>query len=114
MEELRLRLRQFARERDWEQFHTPKNLVMALSVEVAEITEHFQWLTGEESRRLSPEKLAQIQDEMGDAFVYLIMLADKLGINLVVAANAKIDKNEAKYPVEKSRGSSAKYTEHSR
>ena len=105
------RLRAFAGERDWEQFHSPKNLSMALSAEVAEIVEHFQWLTEEQSHELSPEKLATIKEEIGDVQIYLARLADKLDIDLLEAAQEKLDKNAAKYPIDKAKGNAKKYTE---
>lgn len=111
MQELIRQVRDFARERDWEKFHSPKNLVMALSVEVAEITEHFQWLTQAQSDNLSREKLAEIEAEVGDVLIYLIRLADCIGIDPVEAARKKMQLNEEKYPVEKARGTAAKYTD---
>ena len=104
-------LEQFAVKRDWNQFHSPKNLAMALSVEVAELVEDFQWLTEEQSTHLSQERLAKVKDEMGDVFIYLIRLASKLNIDLIAAANQKILKNEQKYPVDKAKGNAKKYTE---
>src|SRR3972149_209825 len=101
MEDLVQKLREFAKERDWDQFHSPKNLSMALSVEVAEIAEHFQWLTQEQSKNLDPAKLAELKDEIGDVLIYLIRLADKLGIDPINAALEKIEKNGKKYLVEK-------------
>ena len=112
LEQIRKRLQTFATDRDWAQFHSPKNLVMALSVEVAELMEHFQWLTEDESTKLSNSKLEEITDEIADVQLYLIQLADKLGVNILDAANKKIAKNEAKYPAEKVKGSSRKYTEY--
>jgi len=111
MEELIQRLRDFAKERDWEQFHSPKNLAMALSVEVAEVVEHFQWLTEEESHNLTTEKLDKIKAELGDVMIYLVRLSDKLGIDPLKAAKEKNTLNEAKYPVKKSKGNAKKYTE---
>ena len=111
MQTLIKKIRAFARDRDWEQFHSPKNLAMALSVEVAEVVEHFQWLTQEESSRLDPAKLKEIRQEIGDVMIYLAQLADRLGIDPLQAAEEKILINENKYPVEKSRGLAAKYTE---
>ena len=111
MQELTEKIRAFARDRDWEQFHSPKNLAMALSVEVAEVVEHFQWLTQEESRRPDPARLEEIRQEIGDVMIYLVRLADQLGIDPLQAADEKIQINEKKYPVEKSRGLAAKYTE---
>src|ERR671921_1655840 len=102
----------FIRERDWEQFHSPKNLVMALSVEVSEIVEHFQWLTEEQSTNLPPEKLAEIREEIGDVMIYLTELADRLGIDPVEAAKAKVAINGQKYPAELVKGKASKYTEY--
>ena len=110
--ELRDRLRAFVRERDWDQFHSPKNLAMAMIVEAAELVEHFQWLTEAESKDISPEKLEQVSHELADTFVYLLRMADVLGIDLIDAANAKITLNAQKYPADKVRGSNAKYTEY--
>ncbi|MBN4075279.1 MAG: nucleotide pyrophosphohydrolase [SAR86 cluster bacterium] len=105
------RLRDFTEVRDWDQFHSPKNLSMALSVEVAEITEHFQWLTEEQSQNLSPNKRNEVERELADTLIYLIRLADKLDIDLLAAAHSKIEINEQKYPVSKAKGTSKKYTE---
>jgi len=105
-------LRDFAEARDWEQFHSPKNLSMALSVEVSEIVEHFQWLTEEQSKNLPKDKLAEVETELADTFIYLIRLADKLDIDLIKVANIKIEHNEQKYPADKVKGSSKKYTEY--
>jgi len=109
---LRDMLRKFVAERDWDKFHSPKNLAMALSVEASELLEHFQWLTEEQSRRLAPEKLAQVRDEMADVLVYLVRLADKLEVDLLDAAVKKIEKNALKYPADKVRGSMKKYSEY--
>jgi dCTP diphosphatase len=111
IDDLRDKLRQFADERDWDQFHTPKNLAMALSVEAAELLEHFQWLSDAESTVLAPEKCAKIREELADVLLYLIRLADKLHIDLATAAADKLGINARKYPVQKARGSSKKYTE---
>jgi dCTP diphosphatase len=108
---LRDKLRQFAAERDWDQFHSPKNLAVALSVEAAELLEHFQWLSDAESAVLAPEKCMKIREELADVLLYLIRLADKLNIDLATAAEDKLDVNAQKYPVQKARGSSKKYTE---
>lgn len=91
-------LREFAAARDWRQFHTPKNLAMAMIVEAAELVEHFQWATPEESLAPAPEKLAAIRDEVADTLIYLVELADVLGIDLIGAARDKIAKNAVKYP----------------
>ncbi len=112
MEDLRSAIGAFIGERDWEQFHSAKNLAMALSVEVAEIVEHFQWLTEEQSQNLPPEKLAEVREEIGDVMIYLTELADKLGIDPVEAAKAKVAINGQKYPAELVRGKASKYTEY--
>ena len=109
LRELRDALRAFAAERDWDQFHSPRNLAAALSVEAAELLEPFQWLTDEQSRTLSPETRAAVEQELADVLLYLVRLADKLDVDLPAAARAKIAQNALKYPVEKSRGSSRKY-----
>ena len=108
---LKQRLREFADERDWNQFHSPKNLAMALSVEVAEIVEHFQWLSEEQSKNLPQNKLAEVEAELADTFIYLIRLADKLDIDLFAATRRKMAVNEEKYPIEKSRGNARKYSD---
>jgi dCTP diphosphatase len=109
MKELMKRIRNFTRERDWEQFHSPKNLSMALSIEASEIMEHFQWKTAEESRKLDSLTLRKVKDEVADTFIYLIRLCDELGIDPIEAAHDKILKNAVKYPVEKFKGSAMKY-----
>ena len=109
---LRDKLRNFVAERDWDQFHSPKNLAMALSVEAAELMEHFQWLTEAESHRLPPEKLEEVRDEMADVLVYLVRLADKLEVDLLAAAAQKIEKNALKYPAARVRGSMKKYSDY--
>lgn len=106
-------LREFADIRDWNQFHSPKNLAMALSVEAAELVEHFQWLSQEQSRNLSQDKRDEVATELADTLLYLIRLADKLDIDLLAAAHKKIELNAQKYPVDKSRGNAKKYTEFS-
>ena len=112
LRELAEELQRFAAERDWEQFHSPKNLVMALSVEVAEIAEHFQWLTEQQSRELDAAKRAEVEQELADSLIYLVRLADQLQIDLMEAAERKLAINEAKYPAEKVRGSPRKYTDY--
>ena len=112
LDQLAEHLRRFAAERDWEQFHSPKNLAMALSVEVAEIAEHFQWLTEEQSRALDGAKRAEVEQELADALIYLVRLADQLGVDLLHAAERKLAINEAKYPAEQVRGSAKKYSEY--
>ncbi len=103
---------QFASARDWEQFHSPKNLAMALSVEVAEITEHFQWLTEQQSQELDQAKREQVAEEIADAFIYLVRLSDQLNIDLLEAASGKLAINEQKYPADRVRGSARKYSEY--
>ena len=109
LRDLRDALRSFAAERDWDQFHSPRNLAAALAVEAAELLEPFQWLTDEQSRELSTEARAAVEQEMADVLRYLVRLADKLGVDLEQAARAKIALNAEKYPVERARGSSQKY-----
>lgn len=111
IEDLAARLRAFARERDWEQFHAPKNLAMALAVEAAELMEHFQWLTERQSGELPPATKREVAAELADVLIYTVRLADRLGVELEAAVEAKILVNAAKYPVEKSRGSARKYTD---
>lgn len=112
LEDLNARLLRFARERDWEQFHSPKNLVMALAGEVGELTEHFQWLTAEQSANLDPSKREQVGEELADCLIYLIRLGERLGIDLVAAAYRKIAINEQRYPVERVRGDSRRAAEY--
>jgi dCTP diphosphatase len=109
--ELRDRLRHFATERAWQQFHAPKNLAMALSVEAAELLEHFQWLSEEASRRLPAADLAKVGQELADVLLYLVRLADELDVDLAAAARDKIERNALKYPVDKARGTSRKSTD---
>jgi dCTP diphosphatase len=111
IESLRDKLRQFAADRDWDQFHSPKNLATALSVEAAELLEHFQWMSDADSASMSAEKLLKVREEVADVFLYLIRLADKLDIDLGSAATEKIEINATKYPIDKARGSSKKYTD---
>lgn len=109
--EIASRISNFADDRDWNQFHSPKNLAMALSVEAAELLEHFQWLTEEQSRNLPPDTLSEVEQEIADVFNYLVRIADMLDIDLIAAAIKKIEVNEMKYPVSKARGNATKYTE---
>lgn len=111
MPDLRDTVRAFAQARDWEQFHSPKNLAMALSVEVAELVEHFQWLSEQDSARPDERAKAAIAQEIGDVLIYLTRLADVLGIDPLQAAFDKVEINASKYPVEKSRGHNRKYTD---
>lgn len=112
LEEMRQIMREFSYSRDWDKFHSPKNLSMALSVEVSELMECFQWMTEEQSSSLSPEQLENISDEIADVQLYLVRLADKVGIDIGSAVDKKIEKNEFKYPVDKVKGSSKKYSEY--
>jgi dCTP diphosphatase len=104
-------LRAFADERDWAQFHSPKNLAAALAVEAGEVLEHFQWLTEEQSRALPADKRGEVADELADVLLYLLQLADKLEVDLPAAAQGKLAKNAVRYPVDKARGRSTKYSE---
>ena len=109
--QLRDALREFAAEREWDQFHTPKNLAIALSIEAAELLEHFQWTGDKDPERLTPAKLDAVSQEAADVLLYLVRLADKLNIDLIQAATLKVGRNAEKYPVDKARGRSKKYTE---
>ncbi|MGZ8249775.1 nucleotide pyrophosphohydrolase [Methylomagnum sp.] len=105
-------LRDFAEARDWNRFHSPKNIATALAVEAAELLENFQWLTEEESRRLAdkPEDFQAVREELADVQIYLLRLADLLGVDMEAAVREKMDKNAAKYPVELAKGNAVKYT----
>ena len=111
LEHLRDQLREFAAARDWDQFHSPKNLAMALATEAGELLEIFQWLTEAQSRSLDTAAGAAASEEVADVLLYLIRLSDTLGIDLIAAAKRKLVANAEKYPVDKARGSSRKYTE---
>ena len=110
------RLREFAQEREWEQFHSPKNIATALAVEAAELLEPFQWLKEEESRRLAenPTDYAKVEEEIADVMIYLLRLADLLEINLDQAVEEKIRKNAEKYPVALAKGNAVKYNRRDR
>lgn len=110
--DLRAKINSFVAEREWAQFHTPKNLAMAMIVEAAELVEQFQWDTPQESIDLTPEKRVAVSHELADTFVYLLRIAEVLDIDLIEAATQKIVLNAKKYPVEKARGSNAKYTQY--
>ena len=112
LKDLQSKLREFAQVRDWEQFHSPKNLSMALSVEVAELVEHFQWMTEKQSAQLDPKKHAAVAFEMADIFIFLLRLSDQLGIDLMEVTKRKIEINHQRYPVDKVKGSSKKYSEY--
>src|SRR6202163_1759858 len=108
--DLRDALRQFAAERDWDQFHSPKNLAIALNVEAAELLEHFQWLSDAESAAIPPEQRVKVREELADVLLYLIRLADKLDVDLAPPPADKISINAEKYPIEKPRVSGRKNT----
>lgn len=112
LETIKGQLRQFAQERNWEQFHSPKNLATALVAEAGELVAHFQWLTEEQSKNIPVDKITEIEEEIADVLIYLVRLADKLNIDLFAAAQRKIGINAEKYPVEKVKGSAKKYTEY--
>lgn len=112
LEILRNKIRQFVAERDWDRFHSPKNLSMALIAEAAELIEHFQWMSEKQSRTLSQDKLDEIELEIADIQIYLLRLADKLSVDVMAAVEKKLEINARKYPADKVRGSSKKYTEY--
>lgn len=109
LEALRAELRAFVDEREWDQFHNPKNLVMALVAEAGELVEHFQWLTPDQADRLAPETLEEVSFEVADVLLLLLRLCDRLGLDPIDAASRKLALNRLKYPVEKARGTSTKY-----
>jgi len=111
IQQLQAALRRFADERDWAQFHTPKNLAASLSIEAAEVLEHFQWLTDEQSRQLDTDQRKAVSHEIADVLLYLLQLADKLGIDPLQAARDKMAINAVNYPAHKARGSIRKHTE---
>ncbi len=112
LDDIRQRAAHFASERDWQQFHTPKNLAMALSVEVAELLEHFQWLSAAQSSELDAQTRQAVAHEIADVQLYLVRLADELDIDIIQAVEHKAELNEKKYPVAKVKGSAKKYTEY--
>ena len=112
LDALRERIRAFAAERDWDRFHSPKNLSMALAAEAGELLELFQWLTEEQSEALDPGRLAAVRHELADVLIYLVRLADRLGVDLLDAAAEKIALNAETYPAERVRGDARKYTEY--
>ncbi len=109
--ELLARLRAFVSEREWAQFHSPKNLTMALTGELGELVEHFQWLRSEDSESLEPDTLREVRRELADIQIYLMLLSDRLGVDLMEAVDDKIKENEEKYPAERARGRSTKYND---
>lgn len=112
MNELLEQLRRFAAERDWDQFHSPKNLAMALAVEASELLEIFQWMQESESLAPDADTRRRIGDELADVFVYCLLMSNKLDIDLLQATREKLQKNAARYPAEKVKGSPKKYTEY--
>ncbi|HSO83257.1 nucleotide pyrophosphohydrolase [Thiocapsa sp.] len=112
LDQLNARLLAFARERDWEQFHSPKNLAMALAGEAGELLEHFQWLSEQQSAELSAEKKRQVAHELADILNYLVRLAERLDIDLLAAADEKIAINAARYPADKVRGDARRASEY--
>jgi dCTP diphosphatase len=111
LRDLARQLDQFAKDRDWQQFHSPKNLASALVVEASELLEHFQWMTEEQSRELAPERRDAVGAEMADVLLYLVQLATVLGLDPISTAQAKLKLNEQRYPVSLARGSNRKYDE---
>ncbi len=112
LDNLKNQLREFAHERDWDQFHSPKNLAMAMIVEAAELVEHFQWLSESQSQTLDPENREHLAQELADVLLYLVRLADRLGIDLMDAAQRKLEINAQKYPADKVRGCAKKAGEY--
>ncbi len=112
LEQLRLQLAEFAATRDWQQFHSPKNLSMALIAEAAELVEHFQWLTEKQSWELKPDKKNAVALELADILIYLIRTADQLDIDLIASAKDKIEINEKRYPTEKVHGKALRAEEY--
>ena len=112
LEHLRRQLAEFAAARDWEQFHSPKNLAMALIAEAGELIEHFQWLTEEQSRALTPDKQEHVALELADILLYLVRLADRLGVDMIAAAERKIAINAQRYPADKVRGDARRAAEY--
>lgn len=111
IDQIKQRLKEFAEARDWDKYHSPKNLASAISVEAAELLEIFQWLSEEESRNIDLKTKTKVEHEIADVFLYLLRLADKLDINLLQVAEQKIAINDTKYPIELSKGNAKKYTE---
>ncbi len=112
IESLKQKIREFALERDWEKYHSPKNLAMALNVEAAELLEIFQWISEEESYQLSESQLSALKEEIGDVLIYLTGLADKFDLDPIGCAEAKIELNKTKYPSNIVKGSSKKYSDY--
>jgi dCTP diphosphatase len=111
MQDVLARIRKFRDDRDWMQFHDPKNLAVSIVIEAAELLEHFQWKNNAEAERHSVENKDEIAEEIADVAIYLAELADNLGIDLIAAMHNKLDKNAEKYPVDKAKGVATKYTD---
>jgi dCTP diphosphatase len=111
LQDLQLKIRKFCDDRDWDQFHNPKDLSISLILEASEVLEHFQWKNAEEMAAHTKDKKAEVGEELADVFYWVLLLANKLDLDLVKAFNAKMAKNEKKYPVEKAKGSHKKYTD---
>ncbi|MFO7984071.1 MAG: nucleotide pyrophosphohydrolase [Desulfuromonadales bacterium] len=114
LQQLKDRMDRFVKERDWEQFHSPKNLSMSIAIEAAELMEHFQWLTVEQSKQLSPEEMTEIGEELADIVIYSLSLSNVLGLDLSQTIVDKMEKNIRKYPRDRVRGKSHKYTYYQR
>lgn len=112
LKDLQAMIRQFVDDRDWDQFHNPKDLAISLSLETAEVMEHFQWKNAEEMAVHAKNMKTEVGDELADVFYWVLLLANKLDIDLIDAFKKKMDKNHAKYPISKARGNHKKYTEH--
>jgi NTP pyrophosphatase (non-canonical NTP hydrolase) len=111
LHDLQIKIRKFCDDRDWDQFHNPKDLAISLSLEAAEVMEHFQWKNDDEMKKHSLDKKVEVGEELADVFYWVLLLANKLDINLVEAFDEKMKKNKTKYPIEKAKGSYKKYTE---
>ncbi len=110
LQDLKLKMAEFVRERDWEQFHTPKNISMSIAIEAAELMEHFQWLTVEQSQQLDAKALSDIGEELADIVIYSLSMANFLKLDLAQTVLAKMEKNIRKYPADQVQGKSHKYT----
>lgn len=111
IDDLKHEIKEFIRERDWEQFHSPKNLAVGLSVEASELLEIFTWLTDDESESLDPSKLSMVKDEVGDILIYLLDFCSMMGLDPIECASQKLEKNAKKYPISKAKGNATKYTD---
>jgi dCTP diphosphatase len=111
LERLEVDIKKFIRERDWEQFHSPKNLAVGLSVEASELLEIFTWLTDEESKSVGPDKISMVKDEVGDILIYLLDFCSMMGLDPIECATQKQIKNSKKYPIAKAKGNATKYTD---